>query len=285
MLSTSDAASGAQLPARVQTYIEALVRTCAQDRAPLVSVVLFGSAAKGGFSEDVSDVDLIIVVPDDASRVIKRRLREDVARFETFHGLRPATTRSPGGLRARIERAVGHGFSCFVCTRNDLISGDVARVLDLRPLETPFVDRIIFAAIVASAVTVWGEDLLPQVQVPSVRRLDVFKALVGFSSQVLLSAVTFPVLPDATKYAMGTLKHSLHSCYFCYHGRTAALEEEVDFFRRRLGASQTLVDLLALRGEYRRSFAFVIGCLAALVRLHLRTARDNQFPLAVVRGR
>ena len=285
MLSTSDAASGAQLPARVQTYIEALVRTCAQDRAPLVSVVLFGSAAKGGFSGDVSDVDLIIVVPDDASRAIRRRLGEDVARLETFHGLRPATTHSPGGLRARIERAVGHGFSCFVCTRSDLISGDVARVLDLRPLETPFVDRIVFASIVASAVTVWGEDLLPRVPVPSVRRLDVFKALFGFSGQVFLSAMTFPVLPDATRYAMGALKHSLHSCYFCYHGQTAALEEEVDFFRRRLGASQTLVDLLALRGEYRRSFAFVIGCLPALARLHLRTARDNRFPLAAVRGR
>jgi hypothetical protein len=45
--------------------------------------------------------------------------------------------------------------------------------------------------------------------VPFVRRLDVFKALLAFSSQVLLSAVTFPVLPDATKYAMGALKHSL----------------------------------------------------------------------------
>ena len=157
-------------------------------------------------------------------------------------------------------------------------------MLDLRPLETPFVDRIVFASMVTSAVTVWGEDLLPRVPIPSVRRLDVFKALFGFSSQVLLSVVTFPVLPDATKYAMGALKHSLHSCYFCYHGRTAALEEEVDFFRRRLGASQTLVDLLALRGEYRRSFAFVIGCLPALARLHLRTARDNRFPLAAVRG-
>jgi predicted nucleotidyltransferase len=285
MLSTSDAASGAQLPARVQTYIEALVRTCAQDRVPLVSVVLFGSAAKGGFSGDVSDVDLIIVVSDAASRAIRRRLGEDVARLETFHGLRPATTQSPGGLRARIERAVGHGFSCFVCTQGDLISGDVARVLDLRLLETPFVDRIIFAGIIASAVTVWGEDLLPRVPVPSVRRLDVFKALFGFSGQVFLSAMTFPVLPDATRYAMGALKHSLHSCYFCYHGQTAALEEEVDFFRRRLGASQTLVDLLTLRGEYRRSFAFVIGCLPALARLHLRTARDNRFPLAAVRGR
>jgi tRNA nucleotidyltransferase (CCA-adding enzyme) len=63
MLSTSDEASGVQLPARVHTYIEALVRTCSQDGALLVSVVLFGSAAKGGFAGDVSDVDLIIVVP------------------------------------------------------------------------------------------------------------------------------------------------------------------------------------------------------------------------------
>jgi hypothetical protein len=94
-------------------------------------------------------------------------------------------------------------------------------------METPFVDRIIFASIVASAVTVWGENLLPAVSAPPVRRLDVFKALFGFSSQVLLSAVTFPVLHDATKYSIGALKHSLHSCYFCYHGRTAALEVEV----------------------------------------------------------
>jgi predicted nucleotidyltransferase len=283
--STSDAASGVQLPVRVQTYIEALVQTCAQDHVSLVSVVLFGSAAKGGFSGDVSDVDLIIVVPDDASRAKRRRLGEDVARLEVIHGLRPATPPSPGGLRALIDRVMGHGFSCFVCTRGDAISGDVARVLDLRPLEALFVDRIVFASIVASAVTVWGEDLLPRVAVPSVRRLDVFKALYAFSGQVLASAVMFPVLPDATKYAMGALKHSLHSCYFCYHRRTAALEVEVDFFCRRLGASQTLADLLALRREYRRSFAFVIRCLPALVRLHLRTARDNRFPREAVRGR
>ena len=52
---------GARLPARVQRYIEALVDTSAQARTALLSVVLFGSAAKGGFSGGVSDVDLIIV--------------------------------------------------------------------------------------------------------------------------------------------------------------------------------------------------------------------------------
>lgn len=58
-----------------------------------------------------------------------------------------------------------------------------------------------------------------------------------------------------------------------------------DFFRRRLGASQTLVELMALRGQYRQSFGFVLGCLPMLVRLHVRTARDNRFPREVVRGR
>jgi len=276
--STPDAASGIQLPVRVRTYLEALVQSCAKDRAPLVSVILFGSAAKGGFSGEVSDVDLIIVVSDDASRTQRRRLTEDVARLEALHGLRPPTTNSRGGLGMLIERVMGHGFSCFVCTRSDLVSGDVARVLGVRPLETLFVDRIVFASIVASAVTVWGEDLIPQVAVPSVRRLDVFKALFTFSNQVLLSTVAFPVLPDATKYAMGALKHSLHSCFFCYQQRTAAVEEEVDFFQRRMGPSQALVELLALRREYRRSFSFVIRSLPVLVRLHVRTARDNRFP-------
>ena len=106
------------------------------------------------------------------------------------------------------------------------------------------------------------------------------KRFCGFSGQVLLSAMTFPVLPDATKYAMGVLKHSLHSCFFCYHQRTATLEDEVAFFNRRLGGSRTLVELLSLRRHYRRSFAFVIRCLPTLARLHLRAARDNRFPRA-----
>ena len=105
---------------------------------------------------------------------------------------------------------------------------------------------------------------------PSVRRLDVFKALFGFSSQLFLSAITFPILPDATKYAMGVLKHSLHSCFFCYHQRTTTLEDEVAFFNRRLGASRALVELLSLRRRYRRSFSFVIPFQPTHPRLHQR---------------
>ncbi len=71
-----------------------------------------------------------------------------------------------------------------------------------------------------------------------------------------------------------------YSCFFCYHQRTATLEEEVEFFTGRLRGSRTLVELLALRRQYRRSFPFVVRCLPTLARLHLRTARESAFPRA-----
>jgi predicted nucleotidyltransferase len=276
MSTTADAAPVVQLPSRIQTYLDVLVGACAAAGPPLVSVILFGSTVRGGFS-NISDVDLIIVLPDSATREDQARIRDEVARLETVHGFRPATTHPIGAFQARVERAVGHLFACHVCTRSDLLSGDVARIIGLQPVEAILIDRIVFAGIISSAVTVRGEDLLPHVPVPPIRRLDVFKALLGCCGGVLLSIGTFPMLPDATKYAMGSLKHSLHSCFFCYHHRTASLDEEVDFFDRRLGGNRTLADLLSLRRQYRKSFTFAIRCLPVVIRLHLLTAREHRF--------
>src|SRR6266511_3677035 len=97
----SNAAFGLQLPLRVQTYLHAVVQTCAQIGYSLVSVVLFGSVTKGGFSS-VSDVDLIIVLADDTTQDDKRRLREEIARLETIHGFRPPAAHSSGAPKARI---------------------------------------------------------------------------------------------------------------------------------------------------------------------------------------
>ena len=79
-----------RLAPNVEAHVEALVRTCARIEQPLVSLILFGSAASGGFSKASSDVDLVIVVPDHATLESKRRLRADVVRLEIAHGLRQA---------------------------------------------------------------------------------------------------------------------------------------------------------------------------------------------------
>jgi predicted nucleotidyltransferase len=270
-----------QSSSRLQQYLDAVAQLhCGVNS--LVSVILFGSAASGAVSES-SDVDLIMVLTDGATAEDRRRIRVAISVLEISHGLRLPASRRKNPLERFAEHAGGDAHSCFLCTRADLLSGDVARVFGLRAVEELFVDRIVLASVVVSAKTVWGEELLPRVPLPPLRRFDVFKALFGFAGLTLLSAVAFPVLSDATRYAMGALKHSLHSCYFCYHLKTAPLNEEVEFFNSRLGGSSTLLELLNQRRKYHRTFAFVLRCVPVLFRLHLRTAWDNRFPRAVVR--
>ena len=266
------------LPTRVRDYLDAIVRTCGEHETRLVSLILFGSAATGGYSGTVSDVDLILVLPDGASQEDRRRLRKVVVDLELLHGIRKAPARPPGTLESIMDRITANVRSFFVCTRGDLLSGLPARILDLPRAQAVFVDRAVIPSIVSSAVTVWGEDLLPRVPFPPIRRFDVFKSLFGLANQAVVCATIFPVLPNATKYAMAALKRSVHHCFFCYHTRPAPLQEEVEFFQRRFGPSRALEQLLSLRRTYGSSFGFVIRCVPAVVRLHLRTALNCQFP-------
>jgi predicted nucleotidyltransferase len=268
---------------RVQQYLDAIAHLHDGKVISLVSVILFGSASSGAFSES-SDVDLIIVIPDGTSQKDRSLLRGLVTDLEILHGLRLPESRPKNPLEKFAEHAGGQAHSCFYCTRGDLISGDVARIFGLRAAEEVFLERMFLGSVIVSARTVWGEDLLSLVPLPSLRQLDVFKALFRLTGLVLFSAAVFPVLSDATTYAMGALKHSLHSCYFCYHLRTAPLDEEVAFFNSRLGQSRALLELLKQRQEYHRSFAFVLRCVPILFRLHLQTVRDNRFPRAVARA-
>jgi predicted nucleotidyltransferase len=261
----------------VQAYLDAVVAASAAGACPLVSLILFGSAATGGFAATASDVDLILVARDDSTREDRVRLREAVERLEALHGVRVGSTRRRGALEAFVERVTANVRSFFICTRADLLSGDVGRILDLPRTQAVFVDRVVLPSIVGPAITLWGEDLLPQIPLLPIRRVDVFKAFHGIFSQALLALAVFPFLPHATKYAMGALKRSVHNCFFCYHGHPARLDEEIEFFQRRLGRGRTLSQLLDLRRDYRESLSFVVGCLPTLVRLHLRTAMDNHF--------
>lgn len=271
------------MASRIRQYLDGVAQLHHAGVIPLASVILFGSAASGAFSES-SDVDLIIVIPDETSLEDRRLLSNAVRDLEILHGLRFPEGRPKNTLEKFAEHAGGHAHSFFFCTRGDLISGEVARVFGLRTSEEVFLERTFLASVIVSAKTVWGEDLLNLVPLSPLRRLDVFKALFRLTGLVLLSAAAFWVLPDATRYAMGALKHSVHSCYFCYHLKTSSLDEEVAFFNVRLGRDRTLQDLLNQRREYHRSFAFVLRCVPVLFWLHLQTVRDNRFPRTVARA-
>jgi hypothetical protein len=272
----------AGLDPEIARYLDAIARTCGGPAGPLCSLVLFGSASTGGYTAALSDVDVLIVLRDDADSSARDVVRQAVADLESQHGLGKLRGRSSGAVgRALAEcadRVTVNVRAFFICSRADLLSGSPRRILGIPRLQAALVDRIAIPSIVASAVTVQGEDLLDDVPLPAIRRIDVVKACFGLLGQALFTAAAYPVLPDATKYAMDTLKRSVHSCYFCHHAHSAALPQEVAFLEARDGPDRTLQRLLALRREYEPSYGFVLSCVPALVRLHLRTLRCLDFP-------
>jgi hypothetical protein len=253
-------------------YVDAVIEACNAQPPGLASLVVFGSAVTGGWAKGLSDVDLILVVPDGASRDHRSRLQKTVERMQQLHGLDHGGPQ--GALVKLIETVTASIHPVFVCTRADLLSGDIGRILDLPRWQAACVDRGVLGHIVSSGITVFGEELLPHVPVAPVRRIDVCKAFFSLFNQAAVCVAVYPLFPNATKYAMGVLKRSVHNCFYCYERRRSSLEDEARFLLQRLGPNATVTQMLALRREYRKSFPFVLACLPALVRLHWRTARE-----------
>jgi predicted nucleotidyltransferase len=112
------AAASSEFPPRLQAYLAAILRMCAEEANQIVSLILFGSAATGGFSHEISDVDLILILRDDASQQIRRQVCERVTSLEILHGLREPIRRR-GVLEALVEgsrQTIGRSSSARAAT-------------------------------------------------------------------------------------------------------------------------------------------------------------------------
>ena len=107
----------------IQKYLEAIAQLRLPSGAPLVSVILFGSAAKGAFTANVSDVDLIVVLPDTASQDDRRHIQEKVLALEIIHGFRMPSDRTRGWLEKYIERCTGYSLVRLLFAREAIFIG------------------------------------------------------------------------------------------------------------------------------------------------------------------
>ena len=270
------------LPVKVRVYVDEVLKIANERSLEIVSISLFGSVAKGGFSQSVSDVDLIVALADKVPPKAKELISSDLTELELKHRLRERPKSKTEFVYSQIDRMAGQFKSHFVCYERDLLSGNSSAVFGWHPFAEPiFSTRIGFANIVTSAKTIWGKDLLKQAHVQPIRKWHLTNNCLSFLSLNALAFLAFPILPNATKYSMSVLKWMIHNCHFCYTLKAATIEEGVEFFRNKLEHDRALLELLSLRQEYRPSLKFVKDCFRMLVHLYAVTARENRFPIKI----
>lgn len=272
-----------ELPFRIRDYLDDVIQFAETRTSEIVSISTFGSVDKNGFSQSVSDVDLIIALADDVPRKTRRMICAELAALELKHKLH----KPPGSKREAvymvIDDAAGQFKSHFVCYKRDLLSGSTAAVFEVNPLAESLLlsTHIPFANIVTSAKVIWGEDFLHKIHIPTLSKAHLAKNCASFLLLNACGLLGYPFLPNATKYSMSVLKWMLHGCYFCYTLKSATVEEEIDFFCTKTGAGKVFLQLLSLRREYQPSLRFITGCFKTLVQLYRVTVRENKFPITV----
>jgi len=268
-----------ELPPKVRAYVEDVIALVEARPGTCASILLYGSSAIGGYSSAVSDVDVMLVLHDDAPSGLRQTLKRELLELEVRHGFLDRDFWKRGRGRLVADKALGVFISHFICPRRAFLAGDASGIFHVNALAGALTSRIIFANILASSMTVWGEDLGPRVQAPPVTRADVLKALASLAPILALAVLGLPFSRGATKYAMASLKKGLHACYFCYGQPPMPISGKVRFFSERYPRLAGLGMLLQLREEYRPWARFTLWCAWALPYLHYRAARDNRFPL------
>lgn len=272
-----------ELPVKVRDYVDDVIQFAETRSSEIVSVSTFGSVAKNGFSQSVSDVDLIVALADEVPRKTKRMISGELAALELKHKLRKHPSSKREAVYMVIDDAAGQFKSHFVCYKRDLLSGNTAAVFEVNPLAESLLlsTHIAFANIVTSAKVISGEDFLHKIHIPTLSKGHLAKNCASFLLLNACALLGYPILPNATKYSMSVLKWMLHGCYFCYTLKSATVEEEIDFFRTKTGAGKVFSELLSLRREYQPSLRFITGCFEMLVQLYIVTVRENKFPITV----
>jgi predicted nucleotidyltransferase len=98
----------ASYPPKVEPYVSSVVRACASPESGIVSVVLFGSAAMGSYSPEISDVDLLIVLDDIATAQDRCRARDTISYLEARSGIKKQYPHRRGALDATANRVTAN---------------------------------------------------------------------------------------------------------------------------------------------------------------------------------
>ena len=268
----------------IKDYLDAVYKIADARSRDIVSILIFGSAATGGFSYALSDVDLMIVLADHVSRDIRDNIRDELSALERQHGLSELPKGRRRNFYAICDQKIGGLKSLTICYKSDLLLGNPSAVFEVKAFaEWLLLSTHIFcfASIFTSARTLWGENLLACIPIPALTRKHLTKNLITHLLRNMCAFGGYLFLPNGTKYAMGILKGFLHDCFFVYTAKNAPLEEKIKFFRTKLGGYTVFDQLLSLRKDYRPSPSFIFGCFEMLVRLYIITLRENTFPAIV----
>ena len=268
------------LAPKARNYIGESIGLILKNKIDLLSLIIFGSAVKGEYQPDLSDVDIIYVISDKTSKKEKKKISKELTKLEFKHTFRKKNGSIVDTVYKRAEDMTGMYVSHFVCYRKEFLAAKFSKVFNINLLLCKLFapTDVVWASVVKSATTLWGENLLEKTNFAEIKKNQIQKSRAMNLVLCTAALTTYILHPDATKYAMEAVKWSLQTCYFSYTLKSASTVETVQFFLQKDFDNPLLEHLLDLRKNYKKSLQFILNSFKAVNDLHKKTLRENKFP-------
>ncbi len=260
---------------RAKSYVESVVSLAQKESDAVVSVVLFGSYVKGGFSER-SDVDVILVVRDDLHQTDLRRLEQALERQENAFGFSQSEKSLRGRLYSALLRPTGMFSSHFVTKESDLVGRDFSRIFSTSRVVASIIapSDIVLASVFSSARTVFGRNLLTSLPRPA--PVGWGQLARSLTMNLLLATGAFVISPfseRAVDLSLEATKWSLLNTYYFAFGANPGIGLVAEKFVSRGIAPSIVRRAMRLRSSAQRDPSFVLAAPLAVVLLTLSASK------------
>jgi predicted nucleotidyltransferase len=220
-----------KIPAEIQDFLDAFIELALKKyNDQILSIILFGSAVTNEWIKGKSDVDIIVVIKDATNKnVIENVLNKIVLDLDSRYklGLRGScstyrTSKNPiMSLFNKIEDFLAFGRPVNVLSR-DLIDFREKKIKDLRIkiITTIFTSLTIYLLkLKQSGMTIFGEDLIQELELPIVTRMEKMRTAIAPIWLLIASFIT--VIFDHVL----SLKHAVKATKWASEDVLVAIDE------------------------------------------------------------
>jgi len=271
-----------RLPSFVQSFINDALNSateiCDHD---LIAVYLFGGVAKGYFSKNVSDVDLLFIVSDDCPDKTLNTLEDRLENLERKYGI--LQTESTDLLYYAFQTALFK--SHYILRLGNLKNMDASAMFlggrglsflkfSMKLFKALSTSKLMIANILREARIVFGQDVAKQMTIPSTTSTDVVNTFMASWIVSMFGLVSSVFSRSGTRFSLEAMKYYIHNVYSILNNETATINQSINALSKHFLPKSFVIDkFIKLRKAYSHDFLFCAVMPIYLLIAHSKFAK------------
>lgn len=257
---------------RASNYLKAVISELKKVEEKVVSVILFGSLAKGGTTK-LSDVDLLVVLDDESTPGLISKIDETLTKIENEYGY----GESPEGFTEKlvfcVKRRTGMFVSHFVCRERDFKDKDFPEIFSTEKFLSSLIapGDLVLNNLGQEGKILYGKNLLDDLDRLATGVSSLIRSLLMNLLTAISTVLILPFYRKATELSAEVIKWSLLAVHQYMTRHTGRVDDAINLLNRLGFYDPDVLDRLKyLRSHMEEDPLFVFKAPQVVIGIHMK---------------